>query len=164
MRGVIGGGIESGYLNMNIIDDKSVVSKHSYQKDVVRVSVVNRFDHPTAESVYLSARAICPKISLATVYRNLDRLVNEREIKRLTVPGSPDHFDPVRKEHYHVLCICCGKLFDVEFKIRREFSKLIGRQTGVTMQSIQLIAKGLCVKCAKNKDIRYNKNNKRRFL
>ena len=44
------------------------------QKDIVRRLVLEELDHPTAEEVYIAARREMSKISLGTVYRNLERL------------------------------------------------------------------------------------------
>ena len=48
--------------------------KHSKQRDAIEQFLATRYDHPTAETVYLNLRKEYPKISLATVYRNLSLL------------------------------------------------------------------------------------------
>ena len=48
--------------------------KHSKQRDAIEQFLATRYDHPTAETVYLNLREDYPKISLATVYRNLSLL------------------------------------------------------------------------------------------
>ena len=128
-------------------ENRSALSKRSHQQDVVRSSIMDRFDHPTAEQVYMKARQKCPKISLATVYRNLDKLVNEGVVNKFTVQGEPDHYDPVRKEHYHVYCTNCGRILDIDIEMNDKLSKLIRKQTGVLVNSIQLLAKGFCKDC-----------------
>lgn len=122
-------------------------TKYSRQQDVVRESIMNRFDHPTAEQVYKTARRNCPKISLATVYRNLDRLVNEGVVNKFTVQDEPDHYDPAQEEHYHVHCKCCKRIYDIETKIYCQLSDIIREQTEIEMESIQLLAEGICKKC-----------------
>jgi Fe2+ or Zn2+ uptake regulation protein len=133
-------------VKQDISGDKPT-TKRSLQQDAVRAAIVDRSDHPTAEQVHETARCDCPKISLATVYRNLDKLVDEGVVEKFSVPDEPDHYDPAQGEHYHVRCRCCGKIYDVEAKLARRLTKLIHKQTGVETQSIQLLADGVCQKC-----------------
>jgi Fur family ferric uptake transcriptional regulator/Fur family peroxide stress response transcriptional regulator len=132
-------------------NDKLPTTKRSLQQDAVRAAVAERSDHPTAEQVHEAARCSCPKISLATVYRNLDRLVDEGAVGKFAVPGEPDHYDPLQGEHYHVRCLCCGVINNIDIKIAHRLSRLIRRQTGIDMQSIQLLAEGVCEQCNKTR-------------
>jgi Fur family peroxide stress response transcriptional regulator len=121
--------------------------KHSTQKDLVSNNILHRYDHPTAEAVLSSVREISPKISLATVYRHLDRLVKEGLVNRIIVPGGPDHFDPVRHEHIHAYCTECGELFDVNLPIADRLAAKIKSDTGLEVDHVHFIASGLCKKC-----------------
>ena len=51
--------------------------KSSKQRDAVLANLQSRYDHPTAEDVFLSVKEVIPSISLATVYRNLKLLESE---------------------------------------------------------------------------------------
>ena len=50
------------------------LTKHSRQRECIKEFLTNRFDHPTAETVYLNVKKEFPNISLGTVYRNLSLL------------------------------------------------------------------------------------------
>jgi Fur family ferric uptake transcriptional regulator len=54
-----------------------------------------------------------PKISLGTVYRNLDLLAEAGKIQRLDLGGSEARFDADTDAHYHVRCVRCGRVDDV---------------------------------------------------
>ena len=47
------------------------MTKHSRQRECIKEFLTNRFDHPTAETVYLNVKKEFPNISLGTVYRDL---------------------------------------------------------------------------------------------
>ena len=51
------------------------ILKYSRQRESIKASLMNRKDHPTADAVYASIREEFPNISLGTVYRNLNLLV-----------------------------------------------------------------------------------------
>jgi len=69
--------------------------------------------HPTAVELYETVRRRLPKISLGTVYRNLDLLAKQGTIQRLAPSGAETRFDAKRHPHYHVRCVRCGRIDDV---------------------------------------------------
>lgn len=75
--------------------------------------LTRRCDHPTADQIYDAVRADLPHISLGTVYRNLDVLVQEGLATRLDAPGGQARFDADTQPHYHVRCRRCGRVDDV---------------------------------------------------
>ncbi|MEG2172654.1 MAG: transcriptional repressor [Desulfovibrionaceae bacterium] len=69
--------------------------------------------HPTADEVYGIVRERLPRISLGTVYRNLDFLADSGQILKLEAAGSTKRFDGEIAWHQHVRCIYCGRIGDV---------------------------------------------------
>ena len=49
--------------------------RYSKQRELVMQTVQQLCDHPTAEEIYDKAAQECPNLSLGTVYRNLNSLV-----------------------------------------------------------------------------------------
>ena len=77
------------------------------------LDIVRRTDrHPTADAVFMDARASVPTISLATVYRNLRRLVTEGRLRERMF-GGVSRFDAHLEEHGHLVCTACGAIMDV---------------------------------------------------
>lgn len=71
--------------------------------------------HPTAEQVYASVRLRLPNISLATVYKALDALVDAGLAARLAADdGGPVRYDGKPHAHYHLRCERTGQLCDLE--------------------------------------------------
>ena len=70
--------------------------------------------HPTADEVYQVVRKRLPRISLGTVYRNLDVLSESGEISRLDRCGAQYRFDGDLEQHYHIRCSSCGRVDDIE--------------------------------------------------
>ena len=69
--------------------------------------------HPTAVELYEMVRRRMPKISLGTVYRNLDLLAEQGTIQRHSLGGAEARFDGDAGQHHHVRCIRCGRIDDV---------------------------------------------------
>ena len=84
------------------------------QRAVILEELRKLKSHPTADELYSIVRERLPRISLGTVYRNLDFLADSGEIRRLEAAGSTKRFDGDISNHQHVRCIYCGRVGDVE--------------------------------------------------
>lgn len=77
------------------------------------LDIVRRTDeHPTADAVFMRARASVPTISLTTVYRNLRRLVADGQLRERMF-GGVSRFDAHLEDHGHLVCTECGTIADV---------------------------------------------------
>jgi Fe2+ or Zn2+ uptake regulation protein len=76
--------------------------------DVVRATGA----HPTAAFVYRRVRRRLPRVSLATVYRNLRRLAAEGLLTE-RADGPELRFDGNLERHDHFTCVACGRIYDV---------------------------------------------------
>jgi Fe2+ or Zn2+ uptake regulation protein len=70
--------------------------------------------HPTAEEVYLAVRRRIPKISLATVYKSLEALVQCRLADKFTSSEGPVRYDSHSGSHYHLGCLRTGRICDLD--------------------------------------------------
>ncbi len=71
--------------------------------------------HPTAEQVFAAVRQQLPNISLATVYKALEALVDARLAARLADDaGGPTRYDGNPRPHYHLRCERTGRLADLD--------------------------------------------------
>lgn len=87
--------------------------KYSRQRSAVLHYLRSVSSHPTAESVYQAIREEFPKISLGTVYRNLNLLAEQGEILRLNCGDGVDRYDAALEPHDHFICRSCGQVFDL---------------------------------------------------
>ena len=88
--------------------------KYSRQRECIKQFLADRYDHPTAETVYLNVKKEFPNISLGTVYRNLSLLAELGEIQKISTGIGPDRFDGNPTPHYHFVCSQCGSVIDLE--------------------------------------------------
>ena len=101
--------------------------------------------HPTAETVFILARRHLPSIALGTVYRNLSKMAEAGEIIKIPVPNAPDRFDADLSSHMHILCVGCGKIYDIEENsVRVEIDDV---PDGAELIRFDIMAKCLCAEC-----------------
>ena len=77
--------------------------RRTRQRELVLEVVRSTMDHPTADWVHRQARRRLPRISLATVYRNLKRLAAEGLIREMHAGGQGTRFDGNTGERFR----CC---------------------------------------------------------
>ncbi len=106
--------------------------------------------HPTADQLYLSVRDRLPRISLATVYRNLELLVREGLIQRLEFGGSQKRFDSNPEEHHHLRCLSCGEVRDSSARIPA-LQRAAHQSGGYEITGYHLEFTGFCARCRKDK-------------
>lgn len=68
--------------------------------------------HPTADQVFDNVKKKSPSVSLATVYKNLESLVNAGLIKRVWSEDGQKRFDPIHEDHAHIHCTNTKEIID----------------------------------------------------
>ena len=103
--------------------------------------------HPTAEAVFLAVKRRLPKIGLATVYKNLETLVECRAISRLTYGDGSARYDIRTDHHYHTRCLACGSVADLDAEAGDEYLRRIRPPKGFEVKDYRLELIGYCGKC-----------------
>ena len=82
----------------------TVFQRVTRQRRVILEELRKLTSHPTAPALYEVVRRRLPRISLGTVYRNLELLARAGFIQRLDLQGAEARFDGNPEHHYHVRC------------------------------------------------------------
>ena len=122
--------------------------KYSKQRASIKDYLMHTTSHPTADTVYLHIKEEFPNISLGTVYRNLNSLVEAGMVRRVSIPGRADRFDHTLCWHSHLYCTACGGVVDADVD-EKQVMKLVRRQKDVVVQDCAVVLFGLCEACAK---------------
>ena len=93
-----------------------MIAEHAFrmtkQRRVMLEELRKSTSHPTADELYRVLRGRLPKISLGTVYRNLDVMSRTGLIQKLETGGDQLRFDGNAAAHYHIRCVACGRVDD----------------------------------------------------
>ena len=104
--------------------------------------------HLTAEEVFLEAKKRSEKISLATVYNNLNALCEESAIRRMSSSDGKDRYDKAYMPHGHLVCEKCRKIIDFPSE---GIADVVLRNTGVRAESYDLNVYYVCDDCKNNR-------------
>ncbi len=129
------------------------------QRRLILEKVKKAGTHPDAHEVYEMVRARMPRISLGTVYRNLETLSEQGLIKRIEAAGTQRRYDGQVEHHYHVRCSRCGRLDDVHIKPVTGLEQKAESSSGFKVDGHRLEFLGLCPECRKKGGGRKKKNS-----
>ncbi len=117
------------------------------QRRVILEELLKLKSHPTAGELCQLVRKRLPRISLGTVYRNLEILSREGIIQKLDVGGQEMRFDGDISRHYHLRCLGCGRVADAELPVIDGMEEAMATRTGYTILGHHLEFFGICPAC-----------------
>jgi Fur family ferric uptake transcriptional regulator len=117
------------------------------QRKIILEELRNMHSHPTADEVYDSVRKRMPRISLGTVYRNLEILSQWGLAQKLDLAGNRRRFDGSMEDHYHVRCVRCGEVEDVPVEPLQHLEESARSNTDFEILGHRLNFLGLCPSC-----------------
>ena len=94
-------------------------------------------------------RAQDPKVSLGTVYRNLNLLCENGQLLKVPIPGASDRFDHTLGDHAHAYCEACGSVTDVLPQALPMLQEALKGGCGFQVHQMNLVLEGVCPECQK---------------
>jgi Fur family peroxide stress response transcriptional regulator len=109
-------------------------------------SLENRYDHPSAEQLFIELKPKHPTLSIATVYSTAQLLAKASLLRILSIDEKKVYFDPNLEPHGHFMCKSCKKVFDIPV----DFSAIFKFDAPTCISSIDtadVFYYGLCTNC-----------------
>lgn len=103
--------------------------------------------HPCADEVYRRVRRFLPRISLGTVYRNLEVLSQQGMVQKVDLGGPQRRYDGDVTTHYHVRCVECGRVEDAPVRPMRSVEERLRRLSDYEILGHRVEFIGLCPEC-----------------
>ena len=122
----------------------------THQRQVILDEIRKVNTHPTADEVYELVRKRLPRISLGTVYRNLESLSARGLIQRIGPASQQMRFDGVTKDHYHLRCVSCGRVEDAPMISVGDLEDAVRNQSDYSITGHRLEFLGICPECRGN--------------
>ena len=123
--------------------------RNTRQRQVILDELRGLTSHPTAADLYEIVRRRLPRISLGTVYRNLEVLSQLGEIQKLELSGSLKRYDGVCSKHYHIRCVQCNRVADAPIAPLNQIEDELYGTTVYEIIGHNLEFTGLCPDCTK---------------
>ena len=115
--------------------------------EIVLKALEDNACHPDVSELVKSPFIQDSKISIATLYRKLNKLTQMGKIKKIEGLEQSAHFDHNTHEHYHFICSTCGKIYDIDKEMASEFRAEILDKYGHDTIVSEITFKGICKNC-----------------
>ena len=122
--------------------------RNTKQKKLILEIINNSKSHLTADGVYEKARKKIANISLGTVYRILNILVDNKEILLLKTNEGITRYDNVKIPHQHFECEKCHKVIDVFDNVKLDKNIL----PNCKVIDYEIKYKGICSDCLEKEE------------
>ena len=127
---------------------RAALKRKTRQLEQVFAVLQGDHTHPFARQVYRRVHRKLPRISLATVYRNLHTLVEEGKIRTLLLDDQGARFDPETRRHDHFVCERCGGVVDLFPRRARQLDLSSLAKQGYVVTTHSVTVHGVCQSCA----------------
>ena len=120
---------------------------HTRQRQAIR-EALEAADRPLSpQEVLEAAQDEVPGLGLATVYRNLSRLLEDGWLVSVDSIGDNRRYERAGKDHHdHYHCCECDRVFDLRGCAAKAVHATVPE--GFTVESHELVVHGRCADCA----------------
>jgi Fe2+ or Zn2+ uptake regulation protein len=97
----------------------SILKKSSLKSTPQRLAILNiiqKYGHICIEDIYKEIVQIFPSISLATIYKNIHTLKQEKILSEINLKNLKPKYEIKKHSHGHFICQKCGKVYDFELQ------------------------------------------------
>jgi Fe2+ or Zn2+ uptake regulation protein len=122
----------------------------THQREIILEELRRSVSHPTADELFERIKKKLPRISLATVYRNLEILSEAGVIKKLEISGRQKRFDWDPHDHEHVYCTQCHRVDNIPTSTTSSLEVQEDQQKGYRISGCRIEFYGLCPNCQKS--------------
>lgn len=119
----------------------------THQREVILDEIKKSTTHPTADELYERVKKKLPRISLATVYRNLEIMSESGLIRKLEISGRQKRFDWDLNQHDHIYCVQCHRVDNIDLADKKDVALPPGEDRGYKISGCRVEFFGICPKC-----------------
>ncbi len=127
------------------------MNRHKYKRSRQRERILNLLrntdTHPTASWIYDEIKKDFTNLSMGTVYRNINILLDQNLIQKIEAGSSFDRFDANVSTHYHFICRECGNIDDLQMDVLEDLNTELNGLTNYQAERHRLDFYGLCPSC-----------------
>ncbi|MCK4857203.1 MAG: transcriptional repressor [candidate division Zixibacteria bacterium] len=123
------------------------LQRNTRQRQVILEELCKVTSHPTAAELFALVQMRLPRISLGTVYRNLELLVQNDIIRKLELGGREARYDGNLNRHYHIRCMECGRVADLHDISDDPVAAKLENVEGWEIMGHRLEFIGICPQC-----------------
>ena len=102
--------------------------------------------HMSVEELFAEIKKKFPAVSLATIYKNINAMMDKGFISEVQIPNQKSKYELVKSSHSHVVCQKCGKVEDITLDLDHIAHKA-ANLTHYQIKEEALVLSGICPAC-----------------
>ena len=124
--------------------------EHNLKATPQRLAIADalyRHGHITIEALYEMMLKKFSSISLATIYKNMNLMIENSFVQEVKLPDTKSVYELKKASHSHLLCTECGEVEDVKVDLSCAIEDASNR-SNFKIDSTALTFVGICQKCS----------------
>ena len=126
-----------------------ILRSHNLKATPQRSAIAEALDingHLSIENLYELLKSKLPTISLATIYKNINSMIENGFVAEVKLPGTKSVYELVKEQHSHLLCEKCGKVEDVFLQMDQCIAD-VSQKSDFLIEHIDVVLTGRCSQC-----------------
>ncbi len=132
-----------------MVNSSLLLKEYNLKVTPQRIAIVEELynnGHMNIDDLYKKLLEKFPSISLATIYKNVNAMIDKVFLNEVKIPNAKAVYELVKEEHSHLVCSSCGIIEDIYV----DRSVLVNNiQTDFKIEKISIVLSGICSKCSK---------------
>ncbi|DAB37657.1 MAG: transcriptional repressor [Sulfuricurvum sp. GWF2_44_89] len=112
------------------------------------IQLMHQAGHISIDELYQKIREKFSSISLATLYKNVNTMLDVTLIREIKIAGQKTKYEIEKEAHAHIMCKSCGELKDIEYDPHSILQKSI-EMSHYKAEDISIVISGVCPECQK---------------
>ena len=132
-----------------MINYTNILRQHDLKATPQRLAITDilyKEGHISLENLYDLMVKKFNSISLATIYKNINLMLENSFIQEVKIPHTKSVYELVKEEHSHVICSKCNTIMDINL----DTSKILNQATSLSNYDLiesAIVFNGICPKC-----------------
>jgi Fur family peroxide stress response transcriptional regulator len=135
---------------MNLQKYMDLLKEHNIKITPQRLAIIQLMDqhgHISVRDIYDKIKERFPSLSLATVYKNINAMMENQFINELKIAGHENKYELAKERHSHSICRKCGEIEDVYIDTTT-LADALPKESEFNTEEVSVHFFGLCKKCA----------------
>ena len=136
---------------MNMLDSSILLKEYNLKVTPQRVAIVEELyknGHMNVDDLYRNLLKKFPSISLATIYKNINAMVEKIFLNEVKIPEAKSVYELIKEEHSHLVCSSCGKIEDIMIDTSL-LQTALSTESNFKVESTEVVFSGVCQTCQK---------------
>ena len=132
------------------MEKTALLQKYNLKATPQRLEIVNVLSihgHMSINELYSTLLVKFPSISLATIYKNINIMLEKGFLLEVKLSDQKNVFELVKNNHSHVVCLKCTDIIDIDLNIEAILHE-VKSISDYKIESNSLIFNGICPRCS----------------